>query len=617
MQRNRTTLSEGNTRMSQHANDEELRIPVLIVGGGGAGLTCSMLLSQLGIESLVVNARPSTSDLPKAHVLNQRTMEILRDTGVSDEIYAMGTPPENMRASAWYAGFAGANPNAGEKIGQVECWGAGGSDTDWNSASPCPSTNLPQIRLEPILRERAEKLAPGRVLFHHEVTELEHDGDEVVTRIRAIDENREYTVRSDFVLGCDGGRTVGAKLGIEMEGPTNVSQQISIHMTADLSGWARDPEVLIRWIWIPETGSLGVLVPMGPDHWGPESEEWVFHLGYPTDDPRALDDSAIESDMRRALGIGDHPVDIHRITRWSIEGVVASRFQAGRVFLLGDAAHRHPPTGGLGLNSAIQDAHNICWKLEAVLSGRAPETLLESYEPERKPVVTRNVEHSLENGANQFAIFRTLGLRPGATAEESWAALAPLVSDEPSDQECRRTTARTIASQSREFRAHNIEYGYTYTAPGSAALSTGDQPLDSLDSTRLYIPSTTPGHPLPHASLETQDGHALSTLDLVRPGRFLLIAGEEGGAWCDAASKVAESMSIPLETAQIGHLIGDYLDPRCDWLRQREIHPSGAILVRPDRFVAWRSTGNSRGPEIALRLAFNAGLGITNGGEPS
>ena len=138
----------------------DLEVPVLIVGGGGAGLTASMLLADLGVDSLLVSALPTTSILPKAHVLNQRTMEILNDVGVAAEIYRRGTPREHMRASAWYAGFAG-HPDAGRRIGWIEAWGAGGADPDWASASPCATTNLPQIRLEPVLRERAESWRPA------------------------------------------------------------------------------------------------------------------------------------------------------------------------------------------------------------------------------------------------------------------------------------------------------------------------------------------------------------------------------------------------------------------------------------------------------------------------
>src|SRR4030095_11150639 len=151
----------------------------------------------------------------------------------------------------------------------------------------------------------------------------------------------EYRVRAHHVLACDGGRTVGQLVGVDMEGQRGLMNEVSVHITADLSPWARDPDVLIRWIWVPETAAFAVLVPMGPEHWGPSSEEWVFHLNYREGDHRALDDAQLGADMRAARGMGTHPLRIHKITRWSLEGVVAQRLQAGRVFLVGDAAHRH------------------------------------------------------------------------------------------------------------------------------------------------------------------------------------------------------------------------------------------------------------------------------------
>ena len=154
-------------------------VPVLIVGGGGAGLTCSMLLSQLGIGNLLVSALPTTSILPKAHVLNQRTMEILDDVGVAEPIYARSTPAENMSAMGWYAGFAGPDPDMGRQIAKIKSWGCGYTNLNWMQASPCRSANLPQIRLEPIMKARAEELAPGMIRFHHELTRLEQDSEGV------------------------------------------------------------------------------------------------------------------------------------------------------------------------------------------------------------------------------------------------------------------------------------------------------------------------------------------------------------------------------------------------------------------------------------------------------
>jgi 2,4-dichlorophenol 6-monooxygenase len=579
----------------------EIRVPVLIVGGGGAGLTASMLLSQLGVQTWLVSSLPTTSLLPKAHVLNQRAMEILGDLGLAEEIYERGTPRANMSATGFYAGFAGPTADHGRLIRKMECWGAGYTDPDWMAASPRAQSNLPQIRLEPILKRRAEELAPGRVHFHHEVTDLVQDEDGAVATVRDKDTGEDYRVKADWVLACDAGRTIGPRLGIELEGVRELQNEVSLHISADLSQWARDPDVLIRWIWIPERGAMAVLVPMGPDHWGPDSEEWVFHLNYNADDPSALDDEKVAQDMRDALGIGDHPVTVHKVSRWTLEGVVASRYKVGRVFVAGDAAHRHPPTGGLGLTSAMHDVHNLCWKLAAVVHGQAGAELLETYEAERRPVDARNVQRSVENAFNHMVIGEKLGLMVSATPEANWAALRRLWNDEPEDAAHRREVRNALASQSMEFREHVVEYGYVYDS--TAVVADGSEPFATPDDIRLYQPSTRPGHPLPHAWLEDDDGNRLSTLDLVRPGRFLLIAGEDGGAWREAARTLAQAEGLPVDAVCIGHLDGDYLDACCHWLRRREIAADGAVLVRPDRFVAWRAMGADVDPQSTLREA--------------
>jgi 2,4-dichlorophenol 6-monooxygenase len=585
----------------------DVEVPVLIVGGGGAGLTASMLLSQLGVESLLVSAWPGTSILPKAHVLSPRTMEIFGDVGVADEIYAKGTPAQNMQATGWYAGLAGPHDGYGREIGRLEAWGAGYTDPDYIAASACRTANLPQIRLEPILRKHAETLAGSdKVRFNHDMLSFAQHADGVTAQVLDKHTGDTYEVRCGYLLGCDGGRTVGKLLGIQMEGVRDVMNMVSVHMTADLSRWARDPEVLIRWLVNPDFGGMwasGVLVPMGPDHWGPNSEEWVFHLQYSVDDADAMDQAKVLERMRATLGVPDFNPEVHNISHWILEALVAERFRDGRVFLLGDAAHRHPPTGGLGLNSAVQDAHNLCWKVAAVVDGAASEALLDSYELERRSVDANNADRAMKNALNHVTVEQAIGLSSQASAAENWDQLRPIWQDVPGAAQKRHLINTAIAAQTMEFRHHRVDFGYNY-AEGAIVDDDQTPQAEPLESIRLYQPSTRPGHPLPHAFVEYA-GRRTSTAELVGAGRFLLIAGEDGHAWCEAAAKLAEDNAIALEAVRIGVLSGDYIDIRCAWLKQREIGGQGALLVRPDRYIAWRSLGRVDNPYMELRNVFS------------
>jgi 2,4-dichlorophenol 6-monooxygenase len=392
-------------------------------------------------------------------------------------------------------------------------------------------------------------------------------------------------VKSDYLLGADGGRRVAGLIGVEYEGLGVVTQTATLHVSANFSPWAKDPDVLIRWIYSPQAGVLVVMVPMGPQRWGPESEEWVIHLNYPVDCEES--DAHVEADARRALGIGDLPMEIHKITRWAVDAVIASSFRVGRVLLLGDAAHRHPPTGGLGLTSAIHDAQNVCWKIAAVLAGHADAALLDTYEDERRPVDARNCQRSLENAVNHFATGAALGIAPESPPEENMERLRRIWSGRTEDAEQRSSVLRGMRAQSMEFSELSVEYGYSYES--AAVVPDGTEPPTPVDDIRVYEPSTRPGAPLPHAWLEDENGNRRPIKDLVAPGRFLLIAGEDGGPWCEAANELASAAGLPLDAVRIGHLGGDLYDPRCAWVRHRGIESDGAILVRPDRFVAWRA----------------------------
>jgi 2,4-dichlorophenol 6-monooxygenase len=581
--------------------------PVLIVGGGGAGLTASMLLSTYGVESLLVNDRPSTSRLPKAHMLNQRTMEIFDEVGVADAVYARGTPPAQMRSTGWYAGLGGSGADRGRLIGRIEIWGAGYEDPDYVAASPCRTANLPQMNLEPLLRARAEELAGReRVRFHHELVALEQNGAGVSAVVHDHDAGTKYRVRARYVIGADAGRTVGPAVGIALAEQAPWAQMVTIFMTADLSRWLWDDEVVSYHLINPDVRSTletGTLMAAGPDHWGPRSEQWYLHLMYPVGSPDAFDDEAALHRMRSVLGVPDLEADVHVISRWTIYGALADRFRAGRCFVAGDAAHRNPPMGGLGLNSAIGDVGNLCWKLESALAGRGGEALLDSYEAERRPYCEGVIARALENSRRGTGLHEALGIHPSASPEENWRALREIWSDDPASEPKRRAVRGILQRHSMDYRDLNVEVGLPY-GDSPLVLPDGSEEPVSVDPIRVYRPTTRPGHPLPHAWVE--DGSQRRSLRQVAPGRWLLICGEDARSWCEAARALAAERALPLTAIQVGHADGDWFDIRCAWLRQREIAPTGCVLARPDRYGAWRSLDGAGDPASTLADVFDA-----------
>ena len=221
-----------------------------------------------------------------------------------------------------------------------------------------------------------------------------------------------------------------------------------------------------------------------------------------------------------------------------------------------------------------------------MLNGYASPTLLDTYEAERRPVDSRNCQRSLENAFNHFETVALSGISPDLSAEENLEMLRRVWSGRAEDAKVRAAILRGMRAQSMEFNELNVEFGYSYQS--AAVVPDGTAAADPIDDIRVYQPSTRPGSPLPHCWIEDEEGHRLPLKDRVRPGRFLLIAGEEGQPWCDAARRLAEDQGLPIDAVRIGHVDGDLHDPRCTWVRYRGIGPDGAVLVRPDRFVAFR-----------------------------
>jgi 2,4-dichlorophenol 6-monooxygenase len=580
----------------------DVQVPVLIVGGGGCGLSASIFLSDLGVQSLCVERHETTSHLPKAHYLNQRTMEILREHGVAGDVYERGTPFEQMMVTGWYTSMGGEGPVDRKLIWAMDAFGGRDLRAVYEADSPVLSGNLPQIRLEPLLREHAERRAPGMVRYGHEVASFEQDSDGVTARVVDTASGEEYTVRAQYVVAADGGRTFGPALGIEMQGPTGLMDMVSTHFAADLSPYLDDEETLIRFFVNPDglgSWGSGAIVAMGPDQWGTRSEEWVLHFMVMPDDPERFDEDAVVPRIRRLLKLPELEVTVHRVSHWILDAIVADRYRSGRILLAGDAAHRHPPTTGLGLNTAIQDAHNLAWKLAAVTGGHAAAALLDSYEAERRPVGARNAEWALMTWTNHLVIDAGLGMIPGAPPEAHLATFMALFADTADGATRRARLAEVIATQRMEFQAHDIEIGFVYENGAVVPDGTPAPPRDPMG--HEHTPSTRPGARLAHAWLQ-RGGERVSTLDLVGRGGFTLLAREGGEPWTAAAQVLAGELGLPLSALRIGEGC-ELSDPSGRWASLVDTQADGALLVRPDGHVGWRARTLPADPAGALRDA--------------
>jgi 2,4-dichlorophenol 6-monooxygenase len=585
-------------------------VDVLIVGGGGCGLAAAVMLADLGVDTLLVERHPTTALMPKAHIINPRTMEILHLHGIASDVLKLGAPPKHNAAARWYTSLGGDEPWHRRLVHHTDAWSGGALAEHYRPLTRWRHGNLPQKHLEPLLRRHAEERNPRRIHFNTELVDLDDRGpDGVVASIVNRNAGATSAVRSRYVIAADGGKTVGPMLGVDMDGPEPFVHTISVYFRADLSPYFDDDDVM-RFIVRPtpegtwmRTGCLA----MGPTRWDRHSEEWVVTITIPVGkEHEAVTAEEAAAGVRERLNLPDLKLEVLRHSRWQIESVLASHYRRGPVFLAGDAAHRHSPHGGLGLNTGIQDAHNLTWKLAAVVNGSADPALLDTYEAERRPVARRNVDFATFAFFNHLAVGAGFGLLEGAPGEHNRAALAALYAD-TIDGEMRRARLHEFFGTLRmEFGAADIELGFDY-AGSHATIPDGSSapPRDPVG--HRYVPTSRPGHRLPHAWF-TRRGESMSTHDLLRPGAFLVLAGDDGDPWLAAAEQAAGPLGIAIDA----HLIGVGRELRAAdgaWEELRGHDPSGALLVRPDGHVALRAITAPRDHTRALHDALRAVLG--------
>lgn len=447
--------------------------------------------------------------------------------------------------------------------------------------------------MEPIFRSFAEERNPGKVFFSHAVTSFEDQGSSVIVNVEAKDGTKSI-YRTQYLVGADGGKTVGPALGIELDGPRNLRKIVSFHFKADLSKYWDDRTGIAHFA-DPERGAGGMksgsMLALGPT-WGRHSEEWQMHFAIKPDEEMFPEKEAAER-VRDLLKIPDLKMEVLSLASWTLERVLARSYGKGRVFIGGDSAHRHPPTTGLGLNTAVQDAHNLAWKLAFVLDGRAAPSLLDTYETERLPIGKRNCDWALFTSKNHAIIAAAIGLQDGNSAFNV-ARLTDML-DESSDtgRAMKAQLQYIIDGQAIEFHAHSMDLGFTYQKGALFPDGTGTREEDPRR--QIYIPTTRPGSRLPHAMID-RDGSLVSTHDLLgSKGSFLLITDRAGIPWIEAAKTATAARNISLHSAVVvepldGVLEGEYVDVDGNWARVKEIKKGGAVLVRPDGMVAWRAS---------------------------
>jgi 2,4-dichlorophenol 6-monooxygenase len=572
---------------------------VLVVGAGLTGLVASTILATQGIPAITLARHPGTANQPRATVTNMRTIEVFRDLGIEDRVRSIGSSLRFLKYNVQ------ATSLAGMEIFRYTSYGNGRRLSDYLAASPCEPLHAPQHVLEPVILTAAVERGAD-IRFSHELVEIEQSADEVRARVLNRNTAEEYVVRAKYAIGADGSRSrVAEQLGFRFEGESGLKHMLNMWIEADLASYvAHRPAALFQIAQPQNISWVGTASFMCVRPW----DEWMITRSYNPDEGEPdTSDAAVIKFAHEMIGSQKPEIRVKGTSTWQVNHMVATEYRRGRVFLAGDAAHRHPPAGGLGSNTSIQDSFNLSWKLASVVSGRAGARLLDSYDEERRPIGHQVVERAMKALAGQMKSVEAVGLRPGQSAEEGWQTLHELWSDVPGAAERRAAHREAVKLQDYRSNGLGVELGQRYTS--CAVVDDGTPfPEPERDPELYYHPTTHPGGYLPHAWIE-HDGRQLSTLDLAGHGRFCVITAIGGEPWAQAATKIAAELAIDLPVYFVGARC-EYDDVLSDWAAVREVDDRGALLVRPDRHIAWRSIDRPQSPEDALRAALRQVLAL-------
>jgi putative polyketide hydroxylase len=533
-----------------------LDIPVLISGGGPVGLAASLLLSQHGVRSLLVERHPGTALMPKARGINARTMEVFRQCGIDTAVREAGLAEGGTGLIVWTETLAGR---------EIERRVPGRATAKNMAATPVKNCLCAQDDLEPVIRRFAEGAEPATLRFDTELISFSQRRDAVTGTLTDRRTGQETAFAARYLIAAEGAQSrVRRALGVKMVGEEKVYDSVNILFQADLTQWVTHRPAALYFV--EQEDLRGTFLTInGRDRWGflihgPKQYGWT---------PRDFTPEFCAELIRKAVGVPDLEILVRGVSPWEASAIVADRYRVGDVFLAGDAAHEMPPTGGFGLNTGVQDVHNLTWKIAAVLRGKADVKLLDSYHAERQPLGQIITQNSLANA-----------LSMGRTARQS-----------------------NVLPRREFLNEQGLIFGACYQS--MAIVPDGTPPVAVDDPVTEYVPSARPGSRAPHVQLR-RDNEQISTIDLFGP-HFVLLAGCGGDAWRRAAQGIDISWP-PLVAYTVGK-DGDLGDPDGNWHEVYGVDADGAVLVRPDGHVAWRSRSAASDPMKVLRAALDCVLG--------
>jgi putative polyketide hydroxylase len=546
---------------------------VLIIGAGPVGLSAALALGRAGISCLVLERRNGFSRYPKANGVHARTMEIFREWGVVQPIRDLTAGMPDDITIAWMTRLNGI------PIGEISVSDVDETDRLFDQQSPERMSQVGQHMFEPILAKVAEDMEGVTIRLGCEVVDLSGGPDSVTATYTDADGMR-HTVVAQYAIAADGVRSVARRiLGIGEHCEESLGTAINVQFDADLGRFLGDRFIPI--VWIVNADTQGAFIRDG-------LTRWRYHFEIPPGaDPDAVTQDECEKNI--AMAIGDAvSIDVQHIWSWSHDLAVADRWQDGRIFLAGDAAHHFPPHGGFGLNSGVQDVHNLAWKLVAKLRWNAGDGLLASYEVERLPVAEFNGEQMMRN---------TRALEKTGFMMQDKNFLAMLETDEGAA--ARQAIADGIPEQQAQVASHGQQFGFQYHS--DALVPDGTEIVES--SVAEYRPTARPGARAPHSWVQSH-GEVISTID-VYDGGFILLTGPDNADWVKATDQLREELKVPIAVFGLGSDLLPVDETSTDLLQRYGLEPSGALLIRPDGFVGFRSVGRTDDEYQALASALH------------